>query len=155
MIAGRDRPIEKVVIVGAKRKGHASHAADPVSLTRDGMHHRVEVALTGPNGRIVSSSLIVDTGASSVVLPQSMMEALGYKAEQLQTTLSQTASGTIPVKLGMLSSVSVGPHSVGNVGVTFVEDGKLGDLRLLGMSFLSRFRMTLDDQKNELILLSR
>lgn len=156
LIAGRERPIEKVVIVGVKRRGHhLSHSAEAVALTRDGVHHRVEVAMVGPNGRIVSSSLIVDTGASSVVLPQSMIGMLGFKPEQLQTTLSQTASGRVPVKQAMLQSVSVGSHMAANIGVTFVEDDKLGELRLLGMSFLSRFRVTLDDQKNELILLSR
>lgn len=155
LVAGPGRSIERVVIVGAKRYSPASVASAAVRMTRDGMHHRVEAVLVGPNGHLIPTSLIIDTGASNVVLPESMMEVLGYRPTEIRSTVSQTASGTVPVKLATLSSVSIGPNMERDVTVTFVQDKKLGDLRLLGMSFLSRFRVTIDDEKNELILLSR
>lgn len=41
---------------------------------------------------------------------------------------------------------------VQDVTVTFLEDKRLKGARLLGMSFLQRFRMTIDDAKNRIIL---
>lgn len=155
IVSGRGPAIEKVVILGAKGAIGKSSANAPVSITRDGPHHRVEVQLTGPNGLIVPASLIIDTGASSIVLPESMIASLGYSPADLRPSLSQTASGTLPVKLATLNAVSVGGNEVTEVGVSFVEDRKLGELLLLGMSFLGRFRFTIDDERSELILLAR
>jgi aspartyl protease family protein len=155
MISGRGSTVEKLVILGIKR-GSPGMPPDPaVSLTRDGPHHRVEAVLTGPNGRPMPVSLIIDTGASNIVLPESMIPALGFRAETLQSSTSQTASGTLPVKIGTLKSVAVGQNRAVDVVVNFVEDRKLGPLHLLGMSYLGRFRFTIDDEKSELILMAR
>lgn len=155
MVSGHGRAVEKVVILGAKGARPSSPANATVSITRDGVHHRVEALLTGPNRRIIPVSLIIDTGASNIVLPESMIEALGFRREDLQAATSHTASGMLPVQLAKLKTVAVGRSEITDVGVSFVEDRKLGNLALLGMSFLSRFRFTIDDEKNELILLAR
>lgn len=155
MVSGRGSAVEKLVILGIKR-GSPGLPPDPaVSLTKDGSHHRVEAVLAGPNGRPVTVSLIIDTGASNIVLPASMIPTLGFRAESLQSSMSQTASGMLPVKMGMLKAVSVGQNRAADVAVSFVEDRKLGALHLLGMSYLSRFRFTIDDEKSELILMAR
>ena len=39
-----------------------------------------------------------------------------------------------------------------NVAVAFIDDARLNGNLLLGMSFLRRFRVTLDDDNNQLIL---
>lgn len=155
MISGHGLAVEKVVILGIKR-GSPGMPPDPaVSLTREGLHHRVQANLTGPNGRAIAVSLIIDTGASNIVLPESMISDLGFRVQDLQSSQSQTASGLLPVRLGTLKSVAIGQNRVSDVGVTFVEDQKLGALHLLGMSFLGRFRFTIDDEKSELILMAR
>lgn len=155
MVSGHGLAVERVVILGIKR-GSPGMPPDPaVSLTRDGPHHRVAAILTGPNGRAISVSLIIDTGASNIVLPESMIAELGFRVQDLQSSKSQTASGLLPVKLGTLRAVTVGQNQATDVGVTFVEDQRLGTLHLLGMSFLGRFRFTIDDEKSELILMAR
>lgn len=155
MIAGPGKAVERVVILGQKRGAPGAPPDPAVTLTRDGAHHRVEALVTGPNGRKLPLSLIIDTGASNLVLPESMIPALGFRDQDLRPSESQTASGSLAVRMGVLKSVALGEHEADDVGVTFVADRKLGNLHLLGMSYLGRYRFTIDDQKGELILMAR
>ena len=84
-----------------------------------------------------------------------MIQRLGFTREGLQDGISQTAAGSVPVKTGMLKSVRVGDVSAENIPVSFISDQKLNGARLLGMSFLNRFRFSLDDENSELLLLSK
>lgn len=127
-----------------------------VSVTmRRGVHHLVEAILVGPRGARRTLPLLVDTGASTVVLPNSMMEELGFKPSELQDGETQTAAGSVNVKLGQLHSVQVGHAHLRDVAVGFIEDDKIGEQPLLGMSFLGRFRLTIDDENNRVMLLTR
>ena len=126
-----------------------------VRTTRRGDHHVVAATLVGPRGARRTLPLMVDTGASLVVLPSSMMKELGFKSRQLRVGESQTAAGPVEVKLGKLESVQVGHAFLRNVAVGFIEDDKLGEQNLLGMSFLGRFRLTIDDESDRIILLPR
>lgn len=155
MVSGNGKMVEKVVILGIKRGSPGAPPDPTIALIRDGAHHRVAAVLSGPNGRAIPVSLIIDTGASNIVLPESMIPALGFRARDLQMSESHTASGTLPVKMATLKSVSVGENQASDVGVAFVEDQKLGALHLLGMSYLGRYRFTIDDEKSELILMAR
>jgi aspartyl protease family protein len=155
VVSAEAHRIEKVVIIGAKPDLPATEADPSIVMRRDGVHHRVDASLTGRNGRVIKTSLIIDTGASSLVLPSSMIEALGFQAQDLANARSQTASGSVPVKLATLPAVAVGAKLAQDVAVSFVDDSRLGDLRLLGMSFLSRFTVTIDDRNRRLILVDR
>lgn len=155
VVSGDGHRIEKVVIIGPKGAEPAAEVDRAVPIRRDGLHHRVEARLTGMNGKVLATSLILDTGASNVVLPMSMIEALGFRADDLMQTTSQTASGSVPVKVATLAVVAVGDNQAHDVAVSFVADRQLGDLRLLGMSFLRRFRVTIDDQNQRLLLIDR
>ena len=97
---------------------------------------------------------MVDTGASTVVLPKSMIGQLGFAVDELRDGWTQTANGRVRVKTGTLRSVAVGSAMAQDVTVTFLEDKRLNGARLLGMSFLQRFRMTIDDANNRIILTS-
>lgn len=123
-----------------------------VPTRRRGMHQAVEGVLAGPNLVPVSMTLIVDTGASTIVLPSSMIRPLGFQAELLDDVLAQTANGEVRAKSGMLNSVTVGGGAVENVAVIFIDDQRLNGNLLLGMSFLRHFRMTIDDDSNRIIL---
>ena len=155
VVSAEAHRVEKVVIIGAKPDVPAAEAAPSVAMRRDGVHHRVDASLTGRNGRVIETTLIIDTGASNLVLPSSMIEALGFRAQELANARSQTASGSVPVKLATLPAVAVGAKFAQDVAVSFVDDSRLGDLRLLGMSFLSRFTVTIDDRNRRLILVDR
>ena len=155
IVSGGTQRIERLVIIGAKGQRAATHRDQAVALQRDGLHHRVEAVLTGVDGRQVTTTLILDTGASHVVLPASMIESLGFRVQDLAKGSSQTASGSVSVRTATLAAVAVGDHEAREVAVSFVDDGRLGDLRLLGMSFLRRFRVTIDDEHQRLILVDR
>ena len=149
--AGR---IEKVVITSARAAPNEAVGAHSIETEREGLQHFVKAWLEGPLGRRVEH-LIVDTGASTMVLPLSMSEELGYKREDLIDGWGQTANGRVAAKLGLLRSVRVGGAIQKQVAVSFIDDDALGGNLLLGMSFLGRYRFTLDDANRRLLLFSR
>lgn len=154
LVESRPGQIERLVITGIARSG-GKPSSSTVSTLRVGVHHQVEAILVGPNGVPQTVSVLVDTGASTVVLPASMIAVLGFDAERLSAGISQTASGQVHTKTGTLSSVTVGPASAENVPVSFIADKRLNGAMLLGMSFLNRFRVTIDDERNEIVLLAK
>jgi aspartyl protease family protein len=147
--------IEKLVITSLKQPDRKGSASAYISTTRAGVHHQVEARIAGPDGDERTVVLLVDTGASSIVLPASMVEQLGFQPEDLLPGRSRTASGLVAVQMGNLRSVQVGDARAENVPVTFMPNGRLGVAGLLGMSFLERFRLTLDDARDEMILQPR
>jgi aspartyl protease family protein len=127
-----------------------------VKTTRRGAHHYIEAVLTGPNSHPQSSSFLIDTGATTVVLPASMIETLGFHSDNLKDGWTQAVSGRVPVKRGLLASVKVGDAVAENVEVSFIADEYLGSQRILGMNFLRNFRVfSIDDKSSELILFSQ
>lgn len=139
---------------------YTAYAAPPVDhaytikTTRRGSHHHVEAVLSGPNGYPQVLTLLIDTGATTVVLPASLSAALGFRRDDLQDGWTQTASGRVPIKRGILTCVKIGEATAQNVEVSFIADELLGGQKILGMSFLRNFRMSLDDKNSELILLA-
>lgn len=156
-ILAENRPgkIERVVITGAAHSGGRTPPSSTIQTLRIGAHHQVEAVLVGPNGVPQTVSVLVDTGASTVVLPTSMIPSLGFDADRLGTGISQTASGQVHTKIGELAAVTVGPASAEKVQVSFIADKRLNGAMLLGMSFLNRFRVTIDDERNEIVLLAK
>jgi aspartyl protease family protein len=153
LIQGRPGSVEKVLITSRKsstRPGSADSAH--IGTLRLGAHHQVEAALAGPNGVAKILPLLIDTGASTLVLSAALIPELGFAPEELVDSVAQTAAGTVPVKIGLLRSVRVGPVTAHDVQASFIADGPSQGAQLLGMSFLQRFRITLDDARNELIL---
>ncbi|CAI8758062.1 aspartyl protease family protein [Methylocaldum szegediense] len=147
--------VERLVITSAKTPTRARSINATIKTTRLGPHHQVDTVLVGPNGVAFPVTLIIDTGASTIALPESMASELGFSPEALQPGVSHTANDIVPIKVGNLESVRVGPVSASAVPVAFFPDERLRGAKLLGMSFLSRFRMTLDEAENELILLAK
>jgi aspartyl protease family protein len=155
MIVGGGVKIERVSISSLKNVAPKPKSSGAVKTRRMGAHHQVRALLYGPNDVEISTNLMVDTGASTLVLPESMIQSLGFSLENLRNSVSQTAAGQVPVKTGVLKSVRIGDISAENVTVSFINDQKLNGTRLLGMSFLNRFRFSLDDENNELQLMSK
>lgn len=148
----KDR-IAKLTIVGLRVPPPPTpRVVKNIRTERHHSEHYVEAVLAGPNGRFLPLKFMVDTGASTLVLPQSLAAALGFAANQLQSVQVQTANGKTTGRSAMLQSVRVGEAETARVAVTFVDDHLLGGKRLLGMSFLSRFRMTIDTSNGVLQL---
>ena len=155
LLTGDSGDIDTVIITSRIQPAGPVHQGIHVNTIRRGSHHAVRATLTGPAGNPQSLMLLVDTGATLVILPQSMSRTLGFSDEQLSTGWTQTANGKVRTKHGILQSVQVGQAFVKDVAVNFIDDDALGDHALLGMSFLSRFRITLDEKNERLILMAR
>ncbi len=126
-----------------------------VTSERQGRQHTVEAELVGPTGKKRTVRLVVDTGASIVVLPSSMIAPLGFSEEELEDDEAETTNGAVAVKTGTLRSVRVGQAKAGDVSVGFIADERIGNQHLLGMSFLGQFRLTIDDKTDRIVLLPR
>ena len=164
--------VERVLILGVKthytppppaaRKTPPQEAADatPANPTseivldtrRVGASHTVSLTLEGESGRRVQRSLLVDTGADYVVLPNSLIPQLGLSPNQLRSQQVQTANGNVDASLGTLPAVWLKEQRVTGVAVAFIDDRRLGGNALLGMSLLSRFKLTIEDEQNRLRL---
>lgn len=147
-----DGKVRKLRILGLKSPAPPLHI---VRTTRRGSQHLVETELVGPSGEWQTFSLMLDTGASLIVLPSSTIEELGFRLEDLRLGTANTANGQVPIRLGKLRQVRIGRARVDEVAVGFVADDKIGERYLLGMSFLNHFRVTIDDRTNRLTLLPR
>jgi aspartyl protease family protein len=155
VIAPSPGKIEKIIITSLKQPPDKRYVSPYVLTTRVGAQHHVQAVITGPNNQGLDVELVVDTGASTVVLPASMSTQLGFRPEDLVDGIAQTASDRVKVKIGFLKSVRVGNVSANDIKVTIIPNDRLGNTMLLGMSFLERFKVTIDDARNELILLAK
>lgn len=94
-------------------------------------HFQVDAQINGG-----STSLLVDTGASSVVLSYADAERLGLRPETLDFSLMvSTANGTAVAAPVRLDSVAIGPIERRDVRAVVAGPGKL-EQSLLGMTFL-------------------
>ncbi|MEM7251186.1 MAG: retropepsin-like aspartic protease [Pseudomonadota bacterium] len=149
MLQDDDGKPETVIVVGPREEP----ANDVIVATRrEGVHQLVDVVLVGPGGKRLSVDLLVDTGASTVVLRNSAMEALGISPEVLETGIAITANGEVEARIGTLPTLLLGGVKVDDVRVSFVPDEGLIGRQLLGMSVLGRYRFTLDERNGRLIL---
>ncbi|MBD9372197.1 TIGR02281 family clan AA aspartic protease [Rhizobium sp. ARZ01] len=94
-------------------------------------HFQVQAEIDGR-----SIGMLVDTGASSVVLSYADAEQLGLQPETLDFNLMvSTANGTSVAAPVRLESLAIGPIERRNVRAMVAGPGKL-DQSLLGMTFL-------------------
>ena len=85
-------------------------------------------------------SMLIDTGASTVVLKPADAQRLGIDVERLNYTVPvQTANGTTYAAHVRLRNLALGPISLNDVDALVAKPGTLKE-NLLGMSFLSRLR---------------
>lgn len=98
-------------------------------------HFAVRGAINGQ-----SMIMLVDTGASTVVLKPSDAERAGIDTRDLAYTVAvQTANGTTYAAPVRLRTVAVGPLIVRDVNALVAQPGSLNE-NLLGMSFLRRLQ---------------
>lgn len=123
-----------------------------IRTRRKGTSHALMLGLEGEQGRRVERPLLLDTGADYVVLPISLIDSLGIRAQSLRRQAVQTANGTVEARIGTLTAVWFGDQKVTGVATAFIDDSRLGGNALLGMSVLGRFRVTIDDSKDLVML---
>lgn len=104
--------------------------------TRDG-HFRASARVNG-----AAVDMLVDTGASIVLLSYEDAAAIGLEPERLAFTQPvTTANGRTFVAPITLEHVSIGPVGLSRVRAAVAAEGKVGT-SLLGMSFLGRLAET-------------
>lgn len=140
-------PSPPVTAGGATGSGHIE-----LKTSRRGTQHAVQVSLEGEGGKRVARELLVDTGADFVVLPASLLGALGIPTDGLRPSEMHTANGKVQARIGSLPAIWLGQSRLENIRVAFLEDAKLGNSGLLGMSVLSRYTLTIDDKAGRLTL---
>jgi aspartyl protease family protein len=114
--------------------GHAAARHRVVEITRGGQGN-FSVAANLNSARI---SMVLDTGASSVVLTQAAARAAGLPVEVLTYTVPiDTANGRTRAAPVTLNSLSVGGIVERSVPALIAQPGQLRT-NLLGMSFLNR-----------------
>jgi clan AA aspartic protease (TIGR02281 family) len=99
--------------------------------------------------------MLIDSGASIILIPQELAEKLGIKAEADAKSLNlKTADGrTIAAKQIFLPRLRVGKFEAENVKAALLEESVPGAKPLLGMSFLERFKFEIDTAQKTLSLL--
>lgn len=119
---------------------------------RRGTQHSVQASIEGKGGRRVTRRLMVDTGADYVVLPSSLVWRLALNPKDLTNREMQTANGKLTARVGPIAALWLGENRIEDVDAAFIDDRKLGGDGLLGMSVLGRYKVTIDDEGNRLIL---
>lgn len=100
-------------------------------------HYRAEAEVNG-----VRMRLMIDTGASMVLLPYERVAELGINPENLEYSLPvTTANGKSTVAPIRISSIKIGPIAVFDVQAAVAHPGRL-KVGLLGMSFLDKISET-------------
>ena len=96
------------------------------------------IARTELNG--FALAMLVDTGASTVVLKPADAQKLGIEIDKLRYNVPvQTANGTTYAASIKLKRVKVGPIQFSEIDALIAKPGALRD-SLLGMSFLNRLK---------------
>jgi clan AA aspartic protease (TIGR02281 family) len=154
LVQSSDGGIKKVFILNQKEAAPEIPEQIILNTTRSGNHHVVQVIIEGPSRTSMEVSLLVDTGASLMVLPASMLPKLGFSSGELESQEIRTANGPIYAKIGQLHSLEIGQEIMHDINAAFIEDSLLGPNGLLGMNVLGHYLVTIDDQQN-LITLSK
>ncbi len=104
------------------------------------------------NNRL-SLSMLLDTGASYMVITQKQANALGLR--HFKTVKLSTANGIVSGKLTKLKSVRVGNSVTHDVEAVILPDATSGRVQgILGLSFLRNYKYTID-RRNSLLILDK
>lgn len=134
-------------------------SSDEVVLPYEGSGNSlsVPVELVGPQGRSLEVSMLFDTGASFTSVDQRTLGRLGITVpEDAPEVTVRTAAGERQTRLVMLDRVWIGGFEVEGVTVGVCDAcAHEEDVGLLGLNVSGRFLVTVDQQRQELILKPR
>lgn len=132
-------------------EGEAAAAAAPAGVAGQGDQevYRIRVARAGTgmlvNVRLngaVTAPFLIDTGASDVLVPESVAAQLGLEmGPEARTKRYSTANGVVEHPVVMLRTVALGGAVVENVPASVSPNMEVG---LLGLSFFNHFTYNVD-----------
>ena len=107
-------------------------------------------------GGRIEQNFVIDTGATMVTIPRSTAEKLGLPDEHSSPRHQvQTAGGIIDAYEVVLPSVQLGNSQVENVRALVLDLPNQPNIGLLGMNYLSHFRMNINTEIGMLTLAPR
>jgi clan AA aspartic protease (TIGR02281 family) len=115
----------------------------------DRMGNHIVVQGIVNNNEQIAVDFILDTGASLTIIPAEMAHELRIDPAKGDPFPLKTAGGWILVPLVEISSLKVSAAEVKNLQIAIHD---LGGKGLLGMDFLSNFRVDMDYARNRLAL---
>lgn len=144
---------DKEVVVPERQTAQEEPVPKGIDVNKKNGHFFVDAVLNDN----VSVTLLLDTGASMVLISRRVAEDLGIKTDNIVATidLSMADGRKVKAKRVTLKSVRIKNVEAKDVSAAvFNEDsGGMGtEDGLLGMSFLSRFDFRIDQDNNKLIL---
>jgi predicted aspartyl protease len=130
---------------------------DQVALPYEGRGHSllIPVTLEGPDGTIVETDMLFDTGATYTTLDRRTLRRLGMAVPAGAPSITfQTANGDSTSKLVVLDRIWLGGFEVAGATVAVCDSCTSGGAHagLLGLNVSSRFLITLDTARREVIL---
>jgi predicted aspartyl protease len=131
--------------------------SEQVALPYEGQGHSllIPVTLEGPGGRIVETDMLFDTGATYTTLDRRTLRQLGMAVPPDAPTITfQTANGDSTSALVVLDRIWLGGFEVVGATVAVCDSCTSGGTHagLLGLNVSSRFLITLDTARREVIL---
>ena len=115
-----------------------------------------QIPVTGYLGNGIEQSFLIDTGATIVTIPRTTAEKLGVSNEYAGSRRRvQTAGGFVDAYEVILPSVQLGDSQVNNVSALVLDLPNQPDVGLLGMNYLSLFRMNINTDQGILTLAPR
>jgi clan AA aspartic protease (TIGR02281 family) len=112
-----------------------------------GQQKRITLSLTINGTRGI---FILDTGATLVALKKTFAQKASVEIDQASAVQLHTANGITTGKLGRAATIQLRSLQAKDVPIVVEDDAKAtfgdGADGLLGMSFLSRFKVTIDSR---------
>jgi clan AA aspartic protease (TIGR02281 family) len=146
--ARNDTSQVRVIIDDYMKKGNCSLATGSEETFAVPRQHRpvtLPVTINGTRG-----VFILDTGATLVALKKAFAQKASVVVDQSSTVQLHTANGIADGKLGRAATIQLRSLQAKDVPIVVEDDAKAtfgdGIDGLLGMSFLSRFKVTIDTQ---------
>jgi len=146
--ARNDTSQVRVIIDDYMKKGNCSLATgNEETFPVPGQHKRITLSITINGTRGI---FILDTGATLVALKKTFAQKASVEIDQASAVQLHTANGITTGKLGRAATIQLRSLQAKDVPIVVEDDAKAtfgdGADGLLGMSFLSRFKVTIDAQ---------
>ncbi|OUS73755.1 hypothetical protein B5G52_03015 [Pseudoalteromonas sp. A601] len=125
---------------------NAYSEVDLVPLTKHGAHYLLDITVNDA----LNTQLMIDTGASLTVLPQTVIDALYPTPEYLGTMMVNTANGKATAQRYRIESIKIGQQVLTNFDILAISQHS--GHGLLGMNFLQYFKFNINQQTNQLEL---
>lgn len=102
-----------------------------------------------------SAKLLIDSGATSCLINSALARKLGIDLQSAQSVQIGSVTGTDVGKIVNIQTLKVGNMSATNVKCLVYDKSVSNADGILGMSFLSKFKFTIDADVRQLILVSK